>query len=240
MERRRYVEGGVGLTTIGGFVAGLPSFVSIPGPVVTAAVLTGGGVLLGAVGITIALLPFIPKWEEDDPTVRRVTRNDLKQAYAFCNGVFGENFSSFNSFKRWFSHNQKMFWVVEKTKHRGPARYQVITGFFSVLPLTKDGLDMLISSQLDTRAFSLSHIAQDFTSPAAYYIGAIASKGGKSKGVALGALIERTAQFVEAFPARIYTRPTTKDGLRSACHQGFEAIDGSGAGDLHKVYFRDP
>jgi hypothetical protein len=170
----------------------------------------------------------------------RVTRNNLKNAYSFCNGVFGADFSSFNSAKKWFYHNKKMFFIVVKTKHKGPASYQVVTGIFSRFPLTDEGLNMLLGGQVEPTSFSLTHIAPDFTAPAAYYVGAIASKGGKSKGVALGALIERVRQFIEAVPVRVYTRPTTKDGLRAARQQGFEAVDGSGTKDMNKLYVREP
>ncbi|MEE9356675.1 MAG: hypothetical protein V3U75_13880 [Methylococcaceae bacterium] len=238
MYKKQYFERGGLLTGTGSFIAAIPALTRVPGPGTIATLFTYSGLGIGVIGVAMILIPFIPKWQENYPTVRRVGRNDLKRAYIFCGGVFGDNFSSFNSVKKWFRHNNKMFWLVEKVKHNGPVKVSVITGFFSVLPLTQEGVDMLLDGQIDGTHFTTKHIALNFNTPVAYYVGAIGSKGGKSKGVALGALTERMSAFLETYPAPIYARPTTRDGLRIA-RQYFEAVDGSGTRDMNKLYVRE-
>lgn len=239
MDKNQYFARGGLLTGAGSFVAAIPTLTTVPGPAAIATIFTFSGIGLGAIGVLLIVAPFIPRWHEEYPIVKRVGRGDLKRAYTFCGGFFGDDFSSFNSVKKWFRHNEKMFWMVEKHTHSGPARLSVVTGFFSILPLTQAGVKMLLEDQIDGTKFTTEHIEPNFDSPAAYYVGAIGSKGGKSKGVALGALIERMYVFLENYPAIVYTRPTTRDGLRIARQQQFEAVDGSGTEDLNKLYVRE-
>ncbi len=239
MDKKQYLQRGGLLTGTGGFVAAVPTLTTVPGPTAIATFLTFSGIGIGVIGVMMVLIPFIPNWQENYPTIRRVGRNDLKQAYLFCGGFFGDDFSSFNAMKKWFHHNKQMFWIVEKTKRKGPVTVSVVTGFFSILPLTKEGVTMLLDGQIDGTSFTTKHIALNFDAPKAYYVGAIGSKGGKSKGVALGALLGLMTEFLEKHQASVYTRPTTRDGMRVARQQQFEAVDGSGTSDMNKLYIRE-
>lgn len=236
MDSRQFVNRGGILLGLGSFIASVPSLATIPGPAIFEKILISVGLGIGSTGIIFVIIPFIPKWEEELPTVRRVKRNDLKLAHSFCGRIFGDNFASFNSVKHWFNHNDKMFWMVERTKRIKGITIHEITGFYSILPLSSSGHDHLISGQLDGRKFTTEHLTSNFSEAKAYYIGGIASRGGKSKAVALGSLMTAVSELHERLPLPIYTRPTTKDGLRLAAKKGFEALDGSGAKDLDKIY----
>lgn len=239
MDKRGYLERGGLFATLGAFISATPSLIALPGPAIIGSVVTVVGVGVGSVGILLVIFPYIPNLHSQEPTVRRVKRNNLKAAYAFCGGIFGDNFSSFNSVKRWFHHNDQMFWIVVREKQKGPMVITKITGFYSILPLTSQGVSVLCDGQIDGRGFLIEHIAKDHHNAAAFYIGAIGSKGHKSKGIALGSLITTMTQILEKNPCDVYTRPTTRDGLRLARQKGFEAVDGSGTADMNKLYIHD-
>lgn len=236
MNKQRYFEKGGLLATIGAFVAAAPGLMTLSGP---AFIITYIGIGIGSLGVILVFIPFLPILVSQEPTIRRVKRNDLKAIYDFCGGIFGDNFSSFNSIKRWFQHNDKMFWIVEQIKQKGPVTVSKITGFYSIIPLTSSGVEALRSGQIDGRGFLIEHIAKNIETASAFYIGAIGSKGTRSKGAALGSLITNITHILENKPCHVYTRPTTRDGLRLARQRGFEAIDGTGTVDMNKLYLHD-
>ena len=153
MDKEQYIGRGSLMTGTGGFVAAIPTLTALPEQFAIAAIIltySGLGIGIGVVGVMMVLVPFAPKWEDNYPIVRRVSRSDLKRAYSFCDGFFGDNFSSFNAVKKWFHHNKNMFWIIEKCKHKGPTSISVVTGFFSVLPLTKDAVTNLLACPTTT------------------------------------------------------------------------------------------
>lgn len=239
MDNKRYFERGGLLASLGAFIGAVPQMAALPAPAIVASVVTYTGIGVGSLGLVLVLIPLLPVLTPQEPTARRVKRNDLKSMYAFCGGIFGDNFSSFNNVKRWFKQNEKMFWIVERVRQKGPITVSKITGFYSIIPLTNSGVEALHSGQIDGRGFFVEHIAKDNDTASAFYIGAIGSKGTRSKGIALGSLITNITQILDSKPRYVYTRPTTRDGLRLARQRGFEAVDGSGTADINKLYFHD-
>lgn len=239
MEKKRYLElGGIG-ATLGAFVSTTPTLILLPGPALLTDAVKYLGIAIGTFGLLLVIIPFLPSIAFVEPTVRRAKRNDLKLAYEFCQGMFGDNFATYNSVKRWFSHNDKMFWIVEKVRKNAAATISEIRGFYSILPLSRAGEKALLDGEIDGRGFLIDHIAKDTESSVALYVGVIASKGIRFRGAALGSLITNLTSTLERKPCRIYTRPTTGDGLRIAKQRGFEAVDGSGTDHMNKLYVHD-
>ncbi|MCM8600037.1 MAG: hypothetical protein NFW04_15500 [Candidatus Accumulibacter sp.] len=239
MERKKYFElGGLG-ATLGAFVSATPTLIAIPGPALIADAVKYFGIGIGTCGLLLVMIPFLPSLAFIEPTVRRAKRNDLRIAYEFCQGMFGDNFATYNSVKRWFNHNDKMFWIVEKVRKSAAATVSEIRGFYSILPLTQAGEKALLDGEIDGRGFLIDHIAKNVESSVALYVGVIASKGIRFRGAALGSLITNITSILERKSCRIYTRPTTSDGLRIAKQRGFEAVDGSGTEQLDKLYVHD-
>ncbi|GEA11122.1 hypothetical protein [Alteromonas sp. KUL49] len=234
MDKKSYVQFGSSLIGIGGFMAGVPTALAIQSSFIV--VVSIVGVSIGGVGIMLTVFPFIPRFDEPDLEVRRVKRNDLKGAYLYCGGIFGDNFSSYNQMKAWFHHNEKVFWILEEIKKKGAISLTKIIGFYSVLPLNKNGFEMVMNNQLDGRGFTVEHITKDFRSATALYVGVIASDGRKARHQSIASLLTTVQQLREAKDIPILTRPTTTEGLHLAKRRGFEAIDGSGTQDLDKVY----
>jgi len=234
MNRKTYMQLGSSLIGIGSFMAGVPTALAIQGAFVIPVAIAG--VSIGGVGVILTAFPFIPKYEEPDLEVRRVKRNDLKDSYDYCGGIFGDNFSSFNQMKSWFHHNEKIFWILEEIKKKGSLSITKIIGFYSVLPLNKNGFDKVMNNQLDGRGFTTEHLTKDFKSSTALYVGVIASDGRKARYQSIASLLTTVQQLKDAKDIPVLTRPTTKQGLHLAKRRGFEAIDGSGARDLNKIY----
>lgn len=236
MQRKQFFQSGGTLTGVGAFVAAVPTLITIPSGALIGSIITYVGVGLGGVGLLLFAIPFIPQWDEGDFVVRRVKRNDIKDAYAFCGGFFGDNFSSLNQVKEWFRHNDKMFWILETVKKKRTIKITEITGFYSILPLTDIGLTHVLSGQLDGRSFTTDHISENSDKASAFNIGVIASKGRREKHKAIGSLITAVTQLRDQRPVPLLTRPTTPEGLKLATRRGFVAIDGSGTRDMGKIY----
>lgn len=234
MKTRNCIRLGGSLIGIGSFMAGVPSALAIQSAFVFPVAIAG--VSIGGIGILCIAFPFVPKFEEPNLEVRRVTRNDLRDSYNYCGGIFGDNFSSYNQMKAWFHHNEKMFWMLEETKRKGALSITKIIGFYSVLPLNARGLEMVMDNQLVGRGFTTEHLAKDFESASAFYVGVIASDGRRARHQSIASLLTTVQQLKDAKNLPILTRPTTKDGLHLAKRRGFEAIDGSGTKDLDKIY----
>lgn len=236
MDRKKYFEIGLSLVGIGGFLASLPSWVKIPLITSASQTIQNIGTGIGLIGIIFCIVPFLPKIDMDFPKPRQVKRNDLNSAYSFCKKIFSGDFSSFNTSKRWFKKNKDMFWIVEQSIQRGPATVNEVRGFFSIIPLTYLGKEMLLEGDIDGSNFTKEHICATNESPAALYVGAVGAKGLRAKGVALGAITSEISNNLRNHNIEVYTTPRTKDGLRIAKKFGFEAVDGSGTKDLNKLY----
>lgn len=236
MRKERFLQNGAALATLGAFIFAIPPVLGISEPVFVIRLLNYFGLIIGVLGIILCLLPFIPNFEYADPNIKKVKRNELRDAYNYCEGIFGGDFSSYNQVKEWFRHSKNIFWIVEKVKKKSNITVSEIAGFFSILPLNNDGYNFVIQGKLDGRHLYTEHLSEDFESAVALYIGVIASKGRKEQGQAIASLMTSISKIQETNACPILTRPTTKDGLRLAKRRGFEAIDGSGTKDLNKIY----
>ncbi|MCG7549042.1 hypothetical protein [Pseudoalteromonas sp. Of7M-16] len=232
MEASRLKNNGVSLVTVGGFISATPQFIVVP----YSLLFTAAGLSIGVLGVILCGLYVIPKYTNSGVMIRKVTRNDLRDAYEFCKQTFTGRFSSFNDSKQWFKKNKNIYWIVESERSFGKFKKVEITGFFCILPVNKEGLKELNNGSADGANFRSEFVCKENEEPSAYYIGAIGAKGRLSKYATLNSMKTQLDNLLESNPKDVYTKPTTIDGLRLALKYGFEALEVKGEEVLDKLY----
>lgn len=127
--------------------------------------------------------------------------------------------------KNVFNANKKVFkMVVEKRKLFGHEIKKYV-GFYSILPMTGEARSLLEVEQIRGIDFDSNHIEPISGSCECIYLGAIGAHGTRAKAHAVGSLKEKIHLLFESETQIIFTRPTTKDGLRSAKNFGFVPVN---------------
>lgn len=182
-------------------------------------------VLLAILFIAVVSQP-VQSWVYTDKTltVRYAKRNELDDFLPFYQSVIGGPVPPMNEVKRMFRTNGEIIRLLERIK-RGRAREdRRLVGFCSVLPLKKDAVTLLEREKLDGLKLTRLHMCTPRETPAAIYIGSIGGKGVEAKAAilnyTLGVMHDQAAHGVRC----VYTRPTTREGLRVAKQYGFAPV----------------
>ncbi len=111
------------------------------------------------------------------------------------------------------------------------------TGLFSALPMTKAARNLLEQEELHGLKFSDKHVVKEHRPYGCLYIGAVGALGPRAKKqifIFLKGFIH--SEFQKGVEI-IFTRPTTKDGLRVAKVSCFTPVlDDVEAGELDRLY----
>lgn len=196
------------------------------------------GVVFVIIGFGLIVWPFIPERAHKDYDPRRAKRGDLKVIYDLCNRVFDGEVSSFNKMKQWFNHNKNIFYVIEEIRRKAGFKRSKIVGYYSIIPLTKSAATLVKKEELYGTDFTTEHIAKETETPAAYYIGGVAAKGWRAKGVAVNYLKGKALDLHDNVFMPFLTRPITRDGLRLAQKYDFFPIRETTKNPMSVVHIR--
>jgi hypothetical protein len=147
--------------------------------------------------------------------VARPTTDEIVRIHQLGATKISADIASLDTFHQVHRHNTDSLWGV----YAGDG---MLAGFFAFLMLTTDGVDRLISGELNTRAPALDALARTGEAPKAIYIWALVAekKTASALPLVLGA-------FDAAVYARtdLYARPATEGGLRLMTRVGFKSLD---------------
>lgn len=101
--------------------------------------------LLVAMGVCLvigglSLVAFRRRRREATLRCRVVTKEELAALYDYCISKFGDQISDLNSMRLWHEQNPAIFEILTNAAP-GSAHLTDIEGYFSVLPLTDEGLN---------------------------------------------------------------------------------------------------
>ncbi len=148
--------------------------------------------------------------------VARATHDEVIRIHDLGTTKISADIATLDTFHRIHRRNADALWGVY-------ANDGALVGFFAFLMLTADGVDRLVSGELNTRAPDISAIVATGQAPQAVYVWALVAE----KKIA-GALPLVLSAFDAAVYARtdLYARPATDGGYRLMSKIGFRAIDG--------------
>ena len=111
------------------------------------------------------------------------------------------------------------------------------TGVCSIAPMTNEARKLLEKEKLDGLRMTPEHLTKSKSSHACLYIGAVGAIGTRAKKHILIFLSGLIDNEFENGTEVIFTRPTTKDGLRTAKKFGFVPVkDDAGDNELNRLY----
>lgn len=144
------------------------------------------------------------------------------------------------SFKKVYQANGQMIRVQFRIIDFLGWRFVKPTGFCSVMPMNETAKELLEKEELQGISFTPEHIVKPRTESSCIYIGAIAAKGFRAKHdliLYLKGIIE--TEFDHGVDC-IFTRPTTKKGLKLAKRFGFQPVSPDADDDeLERIYKLD-
>jgi hypothetical protein len=148
--------------------------------------------------------------------VARPSADEIVRIHQLGATKISADIASLDTFRRVHRRNADSLWGV----YGGDG---TLSGFFAFLMLTRDGVDRLISGELNTRAPAIDALAATGEVPHAIYIWALVAekKTASALPLVLGA-------FDAAVYARtdLYARPATEGGLRLMSKVGFKSLAG--------------
>lgn len=201
--------------------------------------------VLALVLLVVLLGAFVSKpvlsWVDTDKSlvVRYAKRNELDEFLPFYQSVIGGPLPPMNEIKRTLKANSEIIRLLERVK-RGPGKEsRRLVGFCSVLPITRSAVTLFEREELDGLKLTRAHVCTPRESPAAIYIGSIGAKGAEARAAilsyALGVMHDQASHGVRY----VYTRPTTREGLRVAKQYGFmpvaSNVDRNALGRVYKL-----
>lgn len=197
-------------------------------------------------GVFLLLLLFIAavarpliSWTTADKSlgIRFAKRKEIEDFLPFYQSVIGGPMPPMNEVKRTFKVNGEILRFLEHITRGRNTEKKKLVGFCTVLPLKREAVALLEREQLNGLKLTRDHVCSPRETPAAIYIGSIGAKGSEAKAAilhyVLGVIHDQAAHGVRC----VYTRPTTKDGLRVAKQYGFSPVaENAGANELGRMY----
>ncbi|HEY4344299.1 MAG TPA: hypothetical protein VGN05_08130 [Parvibaculum sp.] len=147
-------------------------------------------------------------------SVARPTADEIVRIHQLGAAKISADIASLDTFHQIHRHNSDSLWGV----YAGDG---ALVGFFAFLMLTSDGVERLISGDLNTRAPTIDALAKTGEAPNAIYIWALVAE--KKTANALPLIL---GAFDAAVYARtdLYARPATEGGLRLMAKVGFKPL----------------
>ena len=155
---------------------------------------------------------------------RKANKSDLHNIHEMADGLFDWDISPLETMKLWHSHNNSLFWVLERYEINKKSKKKSFEGYFCVIPITEPATQSLLSGKLSGASFERCHIVPERKKVKAVYIGGIAAKTNTAKGFVMMGLKQYINHLFEHGLKQVITRPVSDDGLRVALHHGFTSI----------------
>lgn len=245
MRRRKIVAAGFALLALGGaffslstlkeprpgWATSFPSWIFDGVLIVGALALVVGLLLLAS---TVIYVPYLSKWQLD---CRAANRKELKVLHDFSEEHFPGSIS-LNETKRLHRLNPDMFIAVwrESEKLLSYGYDSKILGFFSIIPVNGDAKELLEKGLFKGEHWTGKYILGKRAGAAAIYLGGIAARK-QDMGQVLAYLIIAMFKVVAAGHRELYTRPTTKRGLKLAKQYGFLPVAAAGLDQIYRLEF---
>lgn len=152
---------------------------------------------------------------------RPASSMELKLIHDMGVELFEGGVSSTNQMKKWYRVNPNIFWVVRR---KGDGKREAIRGYFCIIPLTQNAVDLLKDGQISGQTFTTEHLSTE-SRPKSVYVGAIAAKGFKARGAVLHMLLAQIEMLRLKGTKNVFTKPVTKDGVRLVKKFDFTCIE---------------
>lgn len=197
----------------------------------------GGGTLMIVLGILLLLstVVYIPVLSKTRPGCRPVEQRNLHLLHRFSEKYFPGSIS-LNETVRLSRLNRDIFWAVwrERESIFWHGFSSKVIGFFSIVPVNVDGKHLLDNNKFSGEHLTEKYILNEMHSAAAIYLGGVAA-GIRNRGAVFANLVLTMMGIVAEGHRHIYTRPTTKDGLKRARLYGFVPVGPEGLDQIYQL-----
>jgi hypothetical protein len=158
-----------------------------------------------------------------DYRVRLACFEDLERVHQFIRANLGDTIAPLSNWYERFRKNPSTTFLVERLERTPDVERRELRGVFTVIPVTLEAMGLLAKNELNAVAFSPQHIVSTRKDASAIYVSVILGKDDVGKALAIRSLTDKlNAPSARRLP--VFTRPTTKDGLRLAKKFGFQPV----------------
>ena len=158
-----------------------------------------------------------------DYQVRSAGFEDLERVHQFITDNLGDTIAPLSHWYDRFQRNPSTTFLVERLEKTTDVETRELRGVFTAIPVTLEAKELLAKDEVNAVTFSRDHIAPPREKPGALYISVILGKDDVSKALVIRSLRNRL-NAPSARRISVFTRPTTKDGLRLAKKFGFQPV----------------
>lgn len=209
--------------------------------------------IAGSIIIVVAILMIIARWSswvlislfhkaadnipilvKTKTIVRQASNRDLENIQSLGERLIEGGVSDLDHMKRWRSVNPAIFFAVKQTL---PDKEPVLTGYYCLIPIKNKTVSSLLDMSISGKDFTTEHIYKG-RCPKNIYIGGVAATGRLSKAAVIGALSSHISAMERRGLLKVYTKPTTRDGLKLAKKYDFKTISG-GVAKLDEIHVQD-
>lgn len=167
---------------------------------------------------------------------RHAKRGDLAEARELSSQFLPE-VPDLEQLQKIFEASRKCVWFVESTARSKGGKKSSRLGFFSIIRLTEEAVELLLKNRLDGFRMDRTHIAGPRRRAPAIYVGGMGAKTFRARGWLVQHIRARIDEFFEDGGKVVFSRPVTNDGLRIATQLGFVPVmsNQSGLGNVYKL-----
>lgn len=168
------------------------------------------------------------------------SRGEIQEVVPFYDRVIGTGQRpSVNQLKSMFSANKSIFRFYKRKSVRGSRKIVEIRGFCTVIPMKRDAGVLLEKGELNGLKMDSTHIAGAKERCEVCYIGSIGAERNSAKAAVLTYVLGVIDEYEQRGCGRVYTRPTTEDGLRIVRKYGFVSVEGGGVPRIGELCYKE-